>query len=218
MRFTNLVFALFALHVSVPLFGQTAPKTSITEPESLIVSTAFDQASPPTRKGPINGWQAGIGEWSVRDGALHGDELQEDKHPSSCTYRFEAKDMIICAQFRLGSAKEIAFGCRDNIPPNHHLARTYISRDSIWVVRQSGISKTSRSEKLAELKTMIDPEKWHDITIEIVGDHYRATVDGQVVEARHERYKDTKGLVALINKGKGAQFRNVSIWKAKPKS
>ena len=38
-----------------------------------------------------------------------------------------------------------------------------------------------------------------------------------VVEAHHERYKDAKGIVALVNKGQGAQFKNVSIWNAKPK-
>ncbi len=70
-------------------------------------------------------------------------------------------------------------------------------------MRQSGISKTSKSEKLAELKTSVDPNVWHNITIEIYGDQYRASVDGHVVEARHERYKDAKGLVALITKARG---------------
>ena len=200
-----------------PTFAEP-PTTTICEPMTVIVTTPFDQATPPTRKGAINGWQAGIGEWSVKDGALHGDELEENHHPSSCTYRFEATDMIITAQFRLGTAKEIAFACRDTVPPNNHLGRTFISKDAIWVTRMSGISKTTKSEKLAELKTPIDPEAWHTITIEIVGDHYRAKVDDHVVETHHERYKDAKGLVALINKGQGAQFKNVSIWHAQPKA
>ncbi len=196
--------------------AQTPPKTSICQPGEVIVSTPFDEPTPPTRKGAINGWQVGIGEWSVKDSALHGDELAENNHPSSCTYRFEATDMIITAQFRLGTATQIAFACRDTVPPNNHLGRTFISKDAIWVTRMSGISKTTKSEKLAELKTPIDPEAWHTITIEIVGDHYRATVDDHVVEAHHERYKDAKGIVALVNKGQGAQFRNVAIWHAKP--
>jgi hypothetical protein len=196
--------------------AQTPPKTSICQPGEIIVSTPFDQATPPTRKGLINGWQAGIGEWSVKDGALRGDELAENNHPSSCTYRFEATDMIITAQFRLGTATQIAFACRDTVPPNNHLGRTFISKDAIWVTRMSGISKTTKSVKLAEIKTPIDPVAWHTITIEIVGDHCRATVDGHVVEAHHERYKDAKGIVALVNKGQGVQFRNVAIWHAKP--
>lgn len=207
---------LILLGLAVAATAQTPPKTSICQPAEVIVSTSFDQATPPTRKGQINGWQAGIGEWSVKDGALHGDELVENNHHSSCTYRFEATDMIISAQFRLGTATQIAFGCRDTVPPNLHLGRTFISKDAIWITRMSGIAKTTKSEKLAELKTSIDPEAWHTITIEIIGDHYRATVDGHVVEAHHERYKDAKGIVALINKGQGAQFKNVSIWHAQP--
>lgn len=209
---------LLCLSLALTAFAQTPPQMSICTPDTLVVSTPFNEPAPPTRKGTINGWQAGIGEWCVKDGALHGDELAENNHPSSCTYRLQATDMIITAQFRLGTATQIAFGCRDTVPPNNHLGRTFITKDAIWVTRMSGISKTTKSVKLAELKTPVDPEAWHTITIEIVGDHYRATVDGHVVEAHHERYKDAKGIVALINKGQGAQFKNVSIWKAKPKA
>ncbi|MCP5558102.1 MAG: DUF1080 domain-containing protein [Verrucomicrobiaceae bacterium] len=215
MKYLKLFLAVLAL--SLQMAAADTPATTICEPTKLIVSTAFDQPTPPTRKGLINGWQAGIGEWSVKDGALHGDELEENHHPSSCTYRLEATDMILTAEFRLGTAKEIVFGCRDTVPPNLHLGRTFISKDAIWVTRMSGISKTTKSEKLAELKTPIDPEAWHTITIEISGDHYKATVDNHIVEAHHERYKDAKGIVALINKGQGAQFKNVSIWQAQPK-
>jgi hypothetical protein len=193
------------------------PSTTLVTPTQLIVATAFDEATPLMRKKPILGWLAAIGQWQVKDGALHGDEVKEDKHPSSCTYRLEATNLVITAQFKLGTAEHVAFGCRDNIPPHHHLARTYISKDAIWVVRQSGISKTSKSEKLAELKTPVDPNAWHTITIEISGNHYRAKVDGHVVEARHERYQDAKGLLALITKGQGAQFKNVAVWHAKAK-
>ncbi len=208
------LIVLLALTSALP--AQTPPATKLVTPTKLIVSTPFDQPASPTRKGAINGWQASIGEWSVKEGALHGDELAENKHPSSCTYRFEATDMIITAQFRLGTAIQIAFACRDTVPPNNHLGRTFISKDAIWVTRMSGISKTTQSEKLAELKTPIDPDAWHTITIEISRDHYRATVDDHVVEAHHERYKDAKGIVALVNKGQGAQFRNVTIWHAAP--
>lgn len=211
------LLSLAVLALSLQIAAAEPPATKICEPTQLIVSTPFDQPAPPTRKGEINGWQAGIGEWSVKDDALHGDELAENNHPSSCTYRFEAADIVLTAQFRLGTATQIAFACRDTVPPNNHLGRTFISKDAIWVTRMSGISKTTKSVKLAELKTPIDPEAWHTITIEICGDHYRAKVDDHVVEAHHERYKDAKGMIALVNKGQGAQFKNISIWKAQAK-
>lgn len=215
MKPIQALIVFLALSTTLP--AQTPPATQITTPTKLIVATSFDQETPLVRKKPIHGWSAAIGQWQVKDGVLHGDEVKEDNHPSSCTWKLDATDLVITAQFKVGTATHVAFGCRDNIPPNHHLARTYISKDAIWVVRQSGISKTSKSEKLAELKTPIDPNAWHSITIEIKGDQYRANVDGHVVEARHERYKDAKGLVALITKGEGAQFKDVAIWHATPK-
>lgn len=211
----NSICALIvSIAFATALTAHTPPETQITTPTQLIVATAFDQDTPIVRKKPIHGWSAAIGQWQVKDGSLHGDEVKEDNHPSSCTWKLDATDMVITAQFKLGSATHVAFGCRDSIPPHHHLARTYVSKDAIWVVRQSGISKTSKSEKLAELKTPVDPDQWHTITIEINGDRYLAKVDDLVVEARHDRYKDTKGLVALITKGEGAEFKNVAIWHA----
>jgi hypothetical protein len=222
MKLLQTLIALLALtsalSLSLSAQTQTPPATKLVTPTKLIVATAFDEDTPLTRKKPIHGWQAAIGQWQVKEGVLHGDEVAEDKHPSSCTWKLDATNLVLTAQFRLGTATHVAFGCRDNIPPHHHLARTYISKDAIWIVRQSGISKTSKSEKLAELKTPIDPDSWHSLTIEISGDHYRATVDDHVVEAHHERYKDAKGLVALITKGQGAQFKNIAIWHAEPQS
>lgn len=211
-----ILFAFLAL-LCAPVRAADPPATSLGMPDRLIVSSAFDQDHPKTRKKPIQDWKAGIGEWWIADGALHGDELPEDKHASSCTYATEATHLVISAEFRLGGAQHIAFGCRDHIKPHHHLARTFISRDAIWITHMSGIAKTTKSQKIAELKIPLDPEAWYTITIEIVGDCYRTTVGDHVVEAKHPRFGDTKALIALITKGQGAQFRNVSLWHAKSK-
>ena len=127
-----------------------------------------------------------------------------------------ASDLVIAAECRLGAATHLAIGCRDEIPPHHHLARLFIAPEGLWIQRMSGIAKTTKAEKVAERKVRIDPDAWHAVTIEIVGDRYRATVDDVVIEARAERFRDAKSLVALITKGQGAQFRNVAIWKAAP--
>jgi hypothetical protein len=194
------------------------PVTTLLEPTKQIVSTPFNEATLVVRKGKINDWQASIGEWQVKDGVLYGSELAEDNHASSCTYRIEADNLIITAKFKLGKAEHVAFGCRDSIEPFHHLGRTFISRDEIWIQKMSGIAKTTKATKLKELKTPINPDAWYDLTIEICGDHYRATVGEHVIEGHDDRFKDSKGLVALIVKGQGAQFKNVTLWNAKPRS
>ncbi|MBT3665897.1 MAG: DUF1080 domain-containing protein [Opitutae bacterium] len=191
------------------------PVGNLYKREELIVSTPFNQPTPLIYKGLINDWKVGKGAWRVESGVLHGDELPDDKHASSCTFRLEATDLIIQAQFKLGTAKLVSFGCRDNVPPNLHLARTFVSPDSIWIQTMSGIAKTTKSQKLVTHKALIDPNSWHHILIEILGGHYRVTLGNHIVEARHERFKDAKGIIALITKGTGAQFKNISIWRAK---
>jgi hypothetical protein len=214
---TSAFTALLGCVISGLTFAESPPTTTLVTPTSLIVATAFDQETPLMRKKPILDWSASIGQWQVKDGVLHGDEVAEDKHPSSCSYKLEATDLVITAKFRLGTAEHIAFGCRDSTSPYHHLARTYVSPKSIWIVRQSGLGKTTKSEKLSEIKAAIDPDAWHAITIEFCGDHYRARIGEKVIEGHHERYKDPKGLVVLITKGQGAQFKDVAIWHAAPR-
>ena len=181
-----------------------------------VVESPFSEDTPATRKGEVAGWKAGIGEWRIEDGALVGDELAEDNHASSLTYRLEATHLIIRAEVRLGTAEQIAFACRDTVPPNLHLGRLYITPDKLWIQQMSGISKTTTAEKLITKDVSIDPEEWYDVTIEIIGDHYRARVGDEEIEATHPRFADAKGIVALVNRGKGARFRNVSLWKATP--
>lgn len=183
--------------------------------EAIVVSK-FNESTDRIRKGEIGGWQAGIGEWRIENGALIGDELEADHHASSCTYRFEATHLVIKAQVKLDDATQIAIGCRDTVPPNLHLSRLYITPDSIWIQKMSGISKSTRKEILVTKEVAIDPQRWYDVTIEIIGDHYVAHVGDQTIEARHERFADAKGIVALINRGQGARFKNVELWHAKP--
>ena len=171
-------------------------------PTDVIVESPFNEDTPRTRKADLAGWQAGIGEWRIEEGALIGDEVAEDNHASSLTHRMETENLIITAQIQLGTAEQIAFACRDTVPPNLHLARLYVTQDKLWIQHMTGIAKTTKAEKLVTKEVDLDPDTWYDVTIEIIGDHYRATVGA-------------KGIVALVNKGQGAKYRNVSLWQAK---
>ncbi|MDF1811860.1 MAG: hypothetical protein P1V20_06585 [Verrucomicrobiales bacterium] len=190
--------------------------TKLGVPTGTIVETTFDKDTPPTRKGDIAGWKAGIGEWQVADGSLIGNELPEDNHHSSLTYRFEATDLIITTTVMLGEATQIAIACRDTVPPNLHLGRLYITPDKLWIQRMSGIAKTTKAERLVTKEVNLKPDEWYDVTIEIIGDTYRAKVGKEELEASHSRFADAKGILALVNKGQGARFKDVAIRNAKP--
>lgn len=183
-------------------------------PTEVIVESPFNEDTPRTRKGDLAGWQAGIGEWRIEEGVLIGDELAEDNHASSLTQKMETENLIITAEVQLGSAEQIAFACRDTVPPNLHLARLYVTRDKLWIQHMTGIAKTTKAEKLITKDVELDPDEWYKVTIEIIGDQYRATVGAEEIQATHSRFADAKGIVALVNKGQGAKYRNVSLWKA----
>lgn len=179
-----------------------------------IIQSSFSEEKPRMRKGMLGKWKVGIGEWRIENGRLIGDELEENHHASSLTHHFEAKNLVIKAQIRLGTADKIAFACRDTVPPKLHLARLYISHNKLWVQHMSGIAKTTKSEKLITKKVSLDPNQWYDVTIQIIGNRYKAQIGEFILEAQHDRFADAKGIVALVNKGKGAEFKNVSLWHA----
>ncbi|MEM9281020.1 MAG: hypothetical protein AAGA96_04275 [Verrucomicrobiota bacterium] len=189
----------------------------LSAPAEAIVETAFSTDTPPTRKGEVEGWKAGIGEWRIEEGILIGDEVAEDDHASSLTYQFEASHLIIRAEVRLGTATEVAIACRDTVPPSLHLGRLYITPEKLWIQKMTGIAGTTKAERLVTEEVEIDPEEWYDVTIEIIGDTYRALVGDHEIEATHERFLDAKAIIALVNRGQGAQFRNVSLWHGSPK-
>ncbi|HCN29139.1 MAG TPA: hypothetical protein DIT64_10370, partial [Verrucomicrobiales bacterium] len=70
---------------------------------------------------------------------------------------------------------------------------------------------------LPKIEVKLDPNTWHRISIEIVGDHFLAKIDDHVLEATHERFKERKGRIGFVARAEGAQFRNVALWSAKPK-
>ena len=164
-----------------------------------------------------DGFQQLIGHWEVVDGALRGNEFASDRHTASCIYRTSLTDAVITAQDRLGDAERIAILIRDDSRPNHHLARVFVTPEALWVQHMSGIAKSTRSEVLKKKEAAFDPRQWHTVVIEVAGDQILARVGEHEVQARHPRFQDAKGIVGMLVKGRNAAFRDVAIWRAKPK-
>jgi hypothetical protein len=93
-----------------------------------------------------------------------------------------------------------------------------ITPTAIWIQKMSGIAKETRREELTKIAVQLDPNTWHRITVEVCGDRYLAKIDDHTVEAKHERFKDRKGRVGFVARAEGAQFRNIALWSAIPKS
>lgn len=202
---------------SVPL-----PETKLVAPAQLITAEKFDQPSSLAPKGKP-GWRGGIGEWEVKDGALHAKDekpnpARPNGHEAVCEYVTEAGDIIFTARFKLGTAPHVGFVCRDTHQPNQHLGRIMVTPGKVWLQKMSGIAKETQREVLQTIETTFGPEQWYQVTIEVRGDEWLAQVGAHTLTARHERFKDPKGRIGLVAKGEGAQFKDVAIWHATPKS
>ncbi len=198
------------------------PQTVICVPDALIAAEVFDRPESFAAKGTATGWRGGIGEWKIVEGAAYAieegpSEKRPNGHEAVCEHVTDLGDLVLTGEFKLGASPQVGFVCRDTHNPNHHLGRVVITPDAIWIQKMSGIAKETRREELVKIEVKSDPATWHRITLEVSGDHWRASIGEHVIEARHERFKDRKGRVGMVARGEGAQFRNLALWSAGPK-
>ncbi|MFZ4763642.1 MAG: family 16 glycoside hydrolase [Roseimicrobium sp.] len=214
---------LLTLLLVTQALSQTSPPptTQACQPDKLIAAEAFDRPeSFAKEKQPgTDGWRAGIGMWSVRDGAAHAtqegpSEKRPNGHEAVCEHLVNLGDLVLTGEFKLGSSPQVGFVCRDTNKPNHHLGRVVITPTAIWIQKMSGIAKETRREELKKIEVQIDPGTWHRITVEVCGDRFLAKIDDHTIESTHERFRDRKGRVGMVARGEGAQFRHVSLWSA----
>ena len=203
----------------------TPPTTQTCQPDKLISAEAFDKPESFANGKPsgAEGWRGGIGKWSIVDGAAYAvqegpSEKRPNGHEAVCEHIVDLGDLVLTGEFKLGASPQIGFVCRDANQPNHHLGRVVITHTAIWIQKMSGIAKETRREELTTIAVTLDPTTWHNITVEVCGDRYVAKIDDHTLEAKHERFNDRKGRVGFVARAEGAQFRNMALWSAKPKS
>jgi hypothetical protein len=225
MKITPFLLAILA--PLIPVFADTPspPSTQICQPDKLIAAEKFDrpESFAKERQTGTDGWRAGIGTWSIKDGAAYAlqeapSEKRPNGHEAVCEHLVDLGDLVLTGEFKLGASPQIGFVFRDTHQPNHHQGRVVITPTAIWIQKMSGIAKETRREELTKIDVKIDPDAWHFIILEVSGDKFLARIDDQVLEATHERFKDRKGRVGMVAKAEGAQFRNLTLWSAKPKS
>ncbi|MEQ1749737.1 MAG: hypothetical protein ABL974_09970 [Prosthecobacter sp.] len=220
----SLIALLLASMVALAA-DPTPPTTQTCLPDKLIAAEAFDKPESFTKqKQPgTDVWRGGIGTWSIKDGAAYAvqegpSEKRPNGHEAVCEHIVDLGDYVLTGEFKLGASPQIGFVCRDTNQPNLHQGRVMITPTAIWIQKMSGIAKETRREELKKIEVKLDPNTWHRITVEICGDHFFAKIDDHVLEASHDRFKERKGRVGFVAKAEGAQFRNVALWSAKPKS
>jgi hypothetical protein len=95
-------------------------------------------------------------------------------------------------------------------------------RNDIYAMANDPTKKDERNKLLAgrnvTFPVTIEPEKWHNVVLETIGDSMRATVDGKPVAYLKSPgiAHPTKSKVEFGCQGKDGYFDDIKIWNAEP--
>jgi hypothetical protein len=174
---------------------------------------------------------------TVAGGALNLSQLKPE-HSAVGQVAVGRKDLIIAFRFKLGGASSINAVCNDrDYKEGHggHLCRVSLSPKQIFLaddkerlrreieeMKKDPARQAEAAQLVAgrtrNIPTVLDPTRWYELVIEIVGDEMRVSLDGQAVGwlkssgLAHPMKSDFYFAVS----GRDACFDDVRIWAAEP--
>jgi len=148
---------------------------------------------------PVGGKDSRPEWWQIVDGALRGQNFPEEKHGSGLSRNAAGQDMRLSCRFKIPPGGMAAVGIRG---PNPILEKVFnvvslhIRTDSV-VAADNDVLHAKGSPEAEELKkkggwnrrffyaktakTVIAPDVWHDLAVEVRGKELSVLVDGKPV-------------------------------------
>lgn len=221
---TVLVFAL--------TWGWQALATDVTANKGALIFSD-DFSAPEVGKA----WRILWPGLTVADGALDISQVKPE-HSAVGLVAVGGKDLVIEFKFKLGAATSINAVCNDSaFKEGHggHICRVSLSPRQIFladdkerlshVIEEMKKDPTRKAEvaklvagRSKNIPMKLDPQRWYQLGIEIVGDVMSVSLDGKVVGSlkssgiAHPKKSD----FYLAVSGKNALFDDVHIWSAEP--
>ncbi len=203
MKKLTFPFAILALSLSgvlCPVWADEVPAKPLAEKGELLLSDDFSSGEVSEGRGKGEGnWSALIPAFAIEDGALKGWQARDDHGAVGRTY-LPMKDVIVEFRFRLEGTKNFNAVFDDQgYKGSHagHIARVAfaptqirlgddkegVMRNDIFEMRRDP-AKKAEADKLLEgrgatVKQTLEQETWYSVTIEIVGDEMRVSLDGE---------------------------------------
>jgi hypothetical protein len=189
--------------------------------------------------GPM--WKVGKGFWTFEDGKLRAAENPDDHHGAYSKADFPYKDIVTEFSFKFDGSPNFNFTMDDHqYKGSHagHICRVQFSpkqvqfgdskfggmrneihdkmQDPKTTAEEKKAIQASIKDKTANFKTTIDPAKWHEARVEIVGDEMLVSVDGKPVGYHKSEGYDhpTKNLLGFTVSGKSTLIDNFKVWEA----
>ncbi len=182
-------------------------------------------------------WRVAFPTFAPADGVLAADQTNP-KHGAVASVKVGQKDMIIEFKFRLEGATSIAAVCDDHgYKDSHggHICRVSMTPSAMYLGDDKERLSTAmekmrddpqRKEEYRKLsaprqqsiQTKFEAGRWYQVTMEIVGDEMRVTLDGKPVgylKSSGLAHPTKSDLHFTVNGGK-ASFDDLGIWAVEP--
>lgn len=210
--------------------GADIAASALAEKGELIFSDDFERSD-------LGDWKPLIPKFTVKDGALKGEQTRNDHGAVGRVYR-PMKDVIVEFKFKLdGSTSFNAVFDDQKFKGSHagHICRVALTpkqirlgddkegvmRNDLFEMRKDPARKAEADKLLAgrgsATNIALDPKAWHIVSIEILGDRMRVTLDGKAVGYLQSPgiAHETKSSFHFTVNGLGVLFDDVRIWEAK---
>lgn len=210
--------------------NRVIPAQPLAQKGELLFSDDFEH-------GDLGEWQNVIPAFSVKDGVLIGRQDRADHGAVGRVHR-PMKDVVVEFKFRLeGSTTFNAVFDDRKCKTSHagHICRVSftpkvirlgddkegIMRNDIFAMRRDPARKAEAVRLLegrsSSARATLVKEKWHLVSIEIVGDQMRVGLDGEAIGYLRSPgiAHDTKSSFHFTVPGPGVHFDDVRIWKAR---
>ena len=159
------------------------------------------------------GWVKAKGDWKIENGAIQGMELPADKHAAVLTRAMKYKDVVIELRFKMDGAKSFAVSA--NVPGGHLCRLTVLPTGFMLMKDANAKVPGDKPQVLGKHMMKIEPGKWYDARIELVGPRFSAKIgDSPVITGEHPGIDKEKATLALPVAGCSASFKYVHIWEA----
>jgi hypothetical protein len=207
------------------------------KPGKLLFEDDFARGEPKPK------FRTGKGTWEVKDGVLVGEEVPADQHAATGQLdpNFVYKDFVAEFSFKFEGSTSCNFGIDDpNYKESHagHIARATITPTAVMLgdskfgsmkneihdkMKDPQTSEDEKKKLMASIKDKsamfkiaIEPGKWHQARVEVVGEEMLVSIDYQPVGYFKSEGIDhpTKNKVGFSVGGKFMQLDNVKVWEA----
>ena len=164
----------------------------------------------PTFTGSVSPeWVQAKGIWKSENGVLIGEEIPDQKHVAVAQHVMSLENFILEGELRFDGAKNFITGTDGE---GGHVGRLVILPNQIviqWdhtVPGQKPVSTT-----IATVKHTLKQGEWFKFRLEWLGTKLKATVDGETLEAEHERFGAKKKQFWFAIANKTASVRNFRV-------